>query len=333
MKPHFTINPALLPALAVFACVARHASFSRAAIELGMSASALSQSVRALEQRLGVRLLHRTTRRVGLTEAGGQLLRETQPALARIGGALQALEEGRDVPAGRLRVTAPRIAVERLVLPHLPAFCARYPQVEVELEVQAALTDLVAEGFDAGIRLGESLAEGMVAVPLGPPQRLVVVGAPAYLHGRPAPATPEALAAHACIRYRRSDGRLMPWEFTRDGQDFSIDVGGGPIFNDSGLGRRMAIAGLGLAQVFEAAAADDLAAGRLRRMLDDWQPPFPGFHLYYPSREQLAPKLRVFVDFLREANATPPPVQEHAPGLSRRNPGARKEAAAARRFP
>ena len=305
MKQHFTIAPSLLPALAAFACVARHASFSQAAIELGMSASAASQSVRTLERRLGVRLLHRTTRRVGLTEPGERLLREAAPALARIGGALQALEESRDVPAGRLRITAPRIVVEQMLLPHLPAFSMRFPHVEVELAVQAALTDLVAEGFDAGIRLGESLADGMVAVPLGPPQRLVVVAAPDYLRRHRPPETPQALAAHACIRYRRSDGRLMPWEFTRDGHDFSVEVGGGPIFNDSGLGRRMAIAGLGLAQVFEAAAAEDLAAGRLQRLLDAWQPPFPGFHLYYPSREQLAPKLRVFVDFMREANAPP----------------------------
>jgi len=305
MKQHFTIAPSLLPALAAFACVARHASFSQAAIELGMSASAASQSVRTLERRLGVRLLHRTTRRVGLTEPGERLLREAAPALARIGGALQALEESRDVPAGRLRITAPRIVVEQMLLPHLPAFSMRFPHVEVELAVQAALTDLVAEGFDAGIRLGESLADGMVAVPLGPPQRLVVVAAPDYLRRHRPPDTPQALAAHACIRYRRSDGRLMPWEFSRDGHDFSVEVGGGPIFNDSGLGRRMAIAGLGLAQVFEAAAAEDLAAGRLQRLLDAWQPPFPGFHLYYPSREQLAPKLRVFVDFMREANAPP----------------------------
>lgn len=305
MKQHFTIAPSLLPALAAFACVARHASFSQAAIELGMSASAASQSVRTLERRLGVRLLHRTTRRVGLTEPGERLLREAAPALARIGGALQALEESRDVPAGRLRITAPRIVVEQMLLPHLPAFSMRFPHVEVELAVQAALTDLVAEGFDAGIRLGESLADGMVAVPLGPPQRLVVVAAPDYLRRHRPPDTPQALAAHACIRYRRSDGRLMPWEFTRDGHDFSVEVGGGPIFNDSGLGRRMAIAGLGLAQVFEAAAAEDLAAGRLQRLLDAWQPPFPGFHLYYPSREQLAPKLRVFVDFMRDANAPP----------------------------
>ncbi len=305
MKQPFTIAPSLLPALAAFACVARHASFSQAAIELGMSASAASQSVRTLERRLGVRLLHRTTRRVGLTEPGERLLREAAPALARIGGALQALEESRDVPAGRLRITAPRIVVEQMLLPHLPAFSMRFPHVEVELAVQAALTDLVAEGFDAGIRLGESLADGMVAVPLGPPQRLVVVAAPDYLRRHRPPDTPQALAAHACIRYRRSDGRLMPWEFTRDWHDFSVEVGGGPIFNDSGLGRRMAIAGLGLAQVFEAAAAEDLAAGRLQRLLDAWQPPFPGFHLYYPSREQLAPKLRVFVDFMREANAPP----------------------------
>ncbi len=307
MKPYFTIDSTLLPALAAFACVARHASFSRAAIELGMSASALSQSIRNLERRLGVRLLHRTTRRVGLTEPGEHLLHETAPALARIGGALQALEESRDVPAGRLRITAPHIAVERLVLPHLPAFRARYPQVDVELDVQAALTDLVAAGFDAGIRLGESLADGMVALPLGPPQRLVVVAAPAYLERHPAPDTPHALVDHACIRYRRSNGRLMAWEFTtHDGHDFTVEVGGALVFNESGLGRRMAIAGQGLAQVFEAAAADDIAAGRLVRLLDAWQPPFPGFHIYYPSRAHLAPKLRAFVDFMRAANAPAP---------------------------
>lgn len=298
----------LLPALAAFSCVARHGSFSRAATELAVSPSALSQTIRALEAQLGVRLFNRTTRRVGLTEQGTRFLRELGPGLAQIDGALQTLEAQRDLPAGHLRITAPRIAADMLVLPHLPAFCRRYPQVQVELTIQPALTDLVAEGYDVGIRLGESLAPGMVALPLGPMQRLVVVGAPDYFARQPTPQIPQDLATHACIRYRRTNGRLMPWEFSRDGRDFTIDVDGSLVFNDSGLGRRMAVAGHGLVQIFEAAAAVDIAAGRLQPVLDDWQPPFPGFHLYYPAREQLPPKLRVFVDFLRAA-----PIQQTSP--------------------
>lgn len=298
----------LLPALAAFSCVARHGSFSRAATELAVSPSALSQTIRALEAQLGVRLFNRTTRRVGLTEQGARFLRELGPGLAQIHGALQTLEAQRELPAGHLRITAPRIAADRLVLPHLPAFCQRYPQVQVELTIQPALTDLVAEGYDVGIRLGESLALGMVALPLGPMQRLVVVGSPDYFARHPPPQSPQDLAAHACIRYRRTNGRLMTWEFSRDGHDFNVEVDGSLVFNDSGLGRRMAVAGHGLVQIFEAAAAADIAAGRLQPVLDDWQPPFPGFHLYYPAREQLPPKLRVFVDFLRAA-----PIQQASP--------------------
>lgn len=303
MKPDRTIEPALLPALAAFACVARLASFRQAALELGVSPSALSQTIRNLERRLGTRLLQRTTRTVGLTEPGQRLLQETVPALARIGNALQAVEESRDVAAGQLRITTPRFAAEHLLLPFLPAFHARHPQVSVELSIQPALVDVVAGGFDAGIRLGESLAAGMIAVPLGPMLRQVVVAAPDYLRRHGVPERPEALVAHACIRHRNSDGRIMPWEFSRDGHDFHVEVDGPLLLNDSHLGLQAALAGCGLQQVFEHTARAELEAGRLQRVLDDWQLPFAGFHLYYPSRDQLAPKLRVFIDFMRAANA------------------------------
>ena len=302
MKPDFTVEPALLPALAAFACVARHASFRQAAVELAVSPSALSQTIRNLERRLGTRLLQRTTRRVGLTEAGQRLLQDTAPALARIGEALHAVEANRDIATGQLRITAPRFAIEYLLLPHLPAFHAAYPQVEVELAMQAAMVDVVGEGFDAGIRLGESLADGMIALPLGPALRWTVVAAPAYLDRHGTPQTPEALLGHACIRHRSSSGRVMPWEFSRDGRDFSLDVSGPLLLNDSTLALQAARDGLGLLQVFEPIARADIDAGRLHKLLDAWQPPYAGFHLYYPSREQLAPKLRVFLDFMRAAN-------------------------------
>ena len=305
MKPDRTIDPALLPALAAFACVARQASFRQAAIELGVSPSALSQTIRNLERRLGTRLLQRTTRTVGLTEPGQRLLQETVPALARIGSALQAMEESRDVPSGQLRITTPRYPAEHLLLPFLPQFHTRYPLVKVELSIQPAMVDVVAEGFDAGIRLGESLAAGMIAVPLGPPLRLAVVASPAYLHWHGVPDRPEALVGHACIPHRNSDGRIMPWEFSRDGHDFYIEVDGPLLLNDSHLALQATRAGLGLQQVFEHNVRADLDAGRLVRVLDAWQLPFAGFHLYYPSRDHLAPKLRVLIDFMRAANAAP----------------------------
>ena len=212
------------------------------------------------------------------------------------------MEANRDVATGQLRITAPRFAIEYLLLPHLPAFHAAYPQVEVELSMQAALIDVVGEGFDAGIRLGEALADGMIAVPLGPPMRWTVVAAPAYLQRHGTPQTPEELIGHACIRHRNSNGRVMPWEFSRDQRDFTLDVSGPLLLNDSTLALQAARDGLGLLQIFEAIARADIDAGRVHGLLDDWQPPYPGFHLYYPSREQLAPKLRVFLDFMRAAN-------------------------------
>lgn len=302
MKKGFTMDPsAPLSAVVAFVHVADHASFTRAADALGVSTSALSQSVRALEARMGVRLLQRTTRRVGLTEHGARFLQRVRGGLAQIESAFEDLDSARTVPAGRLRITLPRIVAERRVLPALPSFLARYPQVEVELCVEPALTDLVAEGFDAGIRLGESLAQGMIAVPIGPPERQVVVATPGYFARHGVPQSPQELPGHDCIVHRRANGRLMPWEFSREGRDLDVAVEGRLVFNDAELAYAAVLAGLGMAQGFASLVADDLAAGRLRSVLEDWQPPFPGFHLYYPAREHMAPKLRVFIDHLRAA--------------------------------
>ncbi len=294
-----------LSAVVAFVRVAHHASFTRAAAELGVSPSALSQTVRALEAQLGVRLLARTTRRVGLTEPGERFLQQVAPGLLQIDAAFRDMDFLRDRPAGRLRVTLPRIAADLLVTPHLPAFVARYPEVQVELSIDPALTDLVGAGFDAGIRLGECLARDMVARPLGPPLRQAIVATPDYFRRHAPPPTPQALVGHACIRHRGSNGRLWPWEFTRDGRDFSVEVAGTLVVNDTAVGLQMVRAGLGMAQVFETMVADEIAAGTLVQVLQDWQLPFPGFHLYYPAREHLAPKLRVFVEHLRAANAAP----------------------------
>jgi len=294
-------SPPPLSSVVAFARVADLASFTRAANELGVSPSALSQTVRALEARLGVRLLHRTTRRVGLTEHGARFLERVRGGLAQIDAAFEDLDSVRAVPAGTLRVNVPRIAAELLVLPHLPAFLARYPQVEVELDVEPALVDLVAGGFDAGIRLGECLARDMIAVPIGPLERQVVVATPDYLARHGTPRTPADLVGHDCIVHRRSNGRLMAWEFTADGRDVEVAVSGRLVFNDAALIHAAVRAGLGLAQGFEAVMAEDVAAGRLCTVLQAWQQPFAGFHLYYPAREQMAPKLRVFIDHLRQA--------------------------------
>ncbi len=289
-----------LSAVAAFVRVAHHASFTRAAAELGVSPSALSQTVRVLETQLGVRLLARTTRRVGLTEQGARFLDQVRPGLKQIDDAVADLDRARDRPAGRLRVNLPQLVADELVVPRLADFLTRYPDIEVELFADPSLADLVAGGFDAGIRLGESLQRDMVALPLCAPLRSAVVASPAYFDHHPPPATPAELIAHDCIRYRRVSGRLMGWEFTRDGRDFEVEVSGRLVFNESRMAISAVRAGLGVFQHFESSFAGDIAAGRLLRVLDDWQAPFAGFHIYYPAREHLPPKLRVFVDFLRE---------------------------------
>ncbi|MFT4196737.1 MAG: LysR family transcriptional regulator [Pseudoxanthomonas sp.] len=292
-----------LPAVVAFACVARHGNFTRAAAELGVSTSALSQTVRTLETQLGVRLLARTTRRVGVTEHGQRFLQRVGPGLQQINAAFADLDFLRDRPAGTLRINLAAAAAEQLVCPHLPDFLQRYPQVTVELYADRALADIVDGGFDAGIRLGECLARDMVALPLGPMQRQTIVATPDYFARHGVPATPDALAGHDCIRWRRSDGRIQPWEFTRDGRDFQVEVDGRLVVNDTAVGLAALRRGAGMGQVFAWQAREDLADGRLQAVLQDWQAPFPGWFVYYPAREHMAPKLRVFVDFMREALA------------------------------
>ncbi|MFT3801621.1 MAG: LysR family transcriptional regulator [Burkholderiaceae bacterium] len=298
------MDPAQLPALAAFAAVARHGSFTRAAGEIGVSPSALSQSVRGLEARLKVRLLNRTTRRVALTEAGAQFLERVRPALATLADAIDALDETRDDPAGTLRVTLPRIASELLVRPHLGEFARRYPQIRLELDLDDGFADLVAQGFDAGIRLGESIAQDMVAIPLGGDARMAVVGSPSYFERHPEPRTPDDLASHECLQYRfATSGGIYRWEFVRpdDPQHvFDVETRGHFVTNDMRTMVGAAEQGVGLLHVIEDNIREQLADGRLVRVLDPWCPTFQGFFLYTSSRVRMPAKLRALIDFLQQ---------------------------------
>jgi DNA-binding transcriptional LysR family regulator len=294
------VGPEQLPAVAAFARVAQHASFTRAAAELGVSPSALSQTVRTLESRLGIRLLNRTTRRVGVTEAGALFLQRVLPALEQLGAAFSELDELRGKPAGTLRLNVPRLAMRTIVTPLLGEFCRRYPEIRLDVVADDRFIDLVGEGYDAGLRLGESLAQDMIAVRATREQRAAVVGSPQYLRDNPAPREPADLHEHPCMRFRFSSGAIYRWEFGRDGQEFDIDVDGPLICNDNALMIAAAKQGLGLAHVMEDLVREDILSGALVRVLEDWCPPFPGFYLYYPSRAQMPLKLRVFIDFLQE---------------------------------
>lgn len=294
------MSPELLPAIAAFARVACHASFTRAAEELGVSPSALSQTVRTLEQRLGVRLLDRTTRRVGVTELGQQLLNGAAPALAALAHAVEGLDEARDRPAGLLRLNAARVSAELLLFPHFGDFAQAYPDITLELVCDNRMVDLVEGGFDAGIRLGESLAQDVVAVPIGGPQRMVTFAAPRYLAGRALPRTPEDLRDHRCLNYRLTTGGLYRWEYAQDGRALDIEVAGPMVSNDSDVLLAAARSGAGIMVAFEDAVREDFASGRLVPLLEPWWPSFPGFYLYHPSRAQVPRKLRVFIDFLKQ---------------------------------
>jgi len=299
--------PALLPAIAAFARVAHHASFTRAAAELGVSPSALSQTLRKLERRLGVRLLDRSTRRVGITEIGQRFLLDAQPALAALASAIDGVNELRDKPAGLLRLNVSRTAADILVMPHLIDFLEAFPDITVELHCDTALIDLVGGGFDAGIRLGEYLAQDVVALPFGGKQRIATVAAPHYLVGRSPPRKPKDLSAHRCINVRVAGG-IYGWEYAHKGCDFEIEVQGPIVTNDGDIVLRAVRAGAGIACAFEVQVQEDIQAGRLIPLLKPWWPTFPGFYLYYSSRTHVPRKLRVFVDFMQQRlNQREPP--------------------------
>lgn len=302
MKRNFimkTMSPELFPAIAAFAEVARHASFTKAAAQLGVSASALSQTVRTLEERLGVRLLDRSTRRVGLTEMGRQFLDAALPGLAQLTRALEGLEEQREQPTGMLRLNLSNVAARVLLVPHLADFLAAYPHIQLELHCDNRLLDLVAGGFDAGIRLGESLAQDVVALPLSRPQRMVCFAAPRYLQGRTAPTTPQDLQQHACVNIRMSTGSLYRWEFADQGRVLEVAVHGPLVGNDNRVLIDAVRAGAGIGYGFEDEVRPDLDAGALVPLLQPWWATFPGFYLYYPSRAQMPRKLRAFIDFMQ----------------------------------
>ena len=285
--------------LAAFAAVARARSFTRAAAELGLSPSALSHAMRNLEQRLGVRLLARTTRSVAPTAAGERLLRSLGPALEEVARGLSALAEWRGAPSGRLRLTTFAYAARTVLAPRLPTFLHDHPDVAVEITVDDRLTDLVEQGFDAGIRFGETVDLDMVAVRVGPELRTVVVGTPDYFAHRPRPDAPADLEVHNCVNYRLvGGGGLLPWEFARDGREVRFRAGGQLIVNDEVLAGATIRAGAGLGYMLEHDVAAEITDGRLIQVLDDWCPPFPGCHLYYPSR-QVTPALRALIDALR----------------------------------
>ncbi|RIY03699.1 LysR family transcriptional regulator [Aureimonas flava] len=285
--------------LAVFAAVARSRSFTRAAAALGLSPSTLSHTIRGLEERLGLRLLARTTRSVAPTAAGRRLLMSLEPALAEIDQGLSALAYWRDAPSGALRLTTYSHGARTVLAPRLPRFLLDHPDIAVEVIVDDRLVDLVADGFDAGIRLGETLEADMVAVRVGPDLRTVVVGTPDYFAAHPHPETPADLKSHRCINYRLvGAGRVLPWEFERAGQDMKIQPGGQLVVNDEGLAAAAVRAGAGLGYMMEHDVAAEVASGQLVQVLGDWCVPFPGCHLYYPHR-QVSPALRALVDAFR----------------------------------
>lgn len=295
-----TLPPELLPAIAAFARVAHHASFTQAAAAMGVSPSALSQTVRTLEQRLGVRLLDRTTRKVGVTEIGRRFLEDAQRGLSALDKAVDALNESRDKPAGLLRLNLSRTAADVVLLPHLADFMNAYPDVQLELHCDNGFVDLVAGGFDAGIRIGEFLAQDVVAVPLSGTMRIATVAAPSYLQGRTPPRTPQDLQHHRCLNVRfPGAGKLYRWEYSHKGRTLEVDVGGALISNDGDVVLSNARAGAGITCAFESTVQADLDAGRLVPLLKPWWPTVSSFHIYYPSRLHMPRKLRVLIDFVQ----------------------------------
>ncbi|KQT55105.1 LysR family transcriptional regulator [Methylobacterium sp. Leaf456] len=283
-----------------FATVASEGSFTRAAKRLGVTQSALSHAMNGLEARLELQLLNRSTRAVTTTEAGERLLRTVGPQFEQIEVELAALTEFRDKPAGNIRITAPELAAETVLWPALRRLLPDYPEIHVEVVSSDVRTNIVAERFDAGVRIGEYVEKDMVAVRIAPPMRMAVVGTPGYLKGRPKPRKPEDLVGHRCINLARvSRGDFFPWEFERAGKEVNVQVGGQLAFSSLSLIRKAALAGLGLGYLPEQEVLADVAEGQLVRVLEAWCEPFPSYHLYYPSRRQPTAAFTLLVEALR----------------------------------
>lgn len=280
--------------------VARQRSFRAAATELEMSTSALSHTVAALETRLGVRLFNRTTRSVSLSEAGEQFVASVAPALSAIRDAVEQASSRRLTPAGTLRINTSPGAARQVMTPLILEYLRRYPEMMVDIVTEGRLVDIVVDGFDAGIRLAESVPQDMIAVPFGLAQRLVVVGAPAYFARHAPPRSPGELLAHRCIRYRLASGAIWRWEFERHGESLDVDVQGPLTLDDSTLMLEAARAGVALAYLSDWNVAEDLAQGRLQCVLEDWTPPFDGLCLYYPGRRHVPAGLRALIELIRE---------------------------------
>jgi DNA-binding transcriptional LysR family regulator len=298
------MDPSLLPSLAWFALVAQHRSFTKAAAEMGVSRAALSQNLKTLEQRLHVKLLYRTTRDMSLTEEGQRLIEVLQGALQSIDGAVRTVGEARSEPSGLLRVNTARFAAKALVQPYLDEFLDRYPKLQLELVMNDGFANIIAEGCDAGIRLGQSLAEHVIAVPITPPLEMAVVATPAYFRKHGIPKSPADLKHHNCLRFRHTtSGAIFQWEFsppnTMD-QDFVVDPHGSFTTNDDDSMLRAALQGVGLIQHMEISVRRHLQEGTLQRVLQDWCRSFPGAYLYVPSRAQMPARVRALMDFLIE---------------------------------
>src|SRR6516165_2025034 len=299
MKQNFTVRHGALDGVEAFLSVARHRSFRKASAELGVTPSAISQAVRTLEARLGAALFIRTTRSVGLTEAGERFISRAKPAFEEL---IAASEVARDLgqrPSGLLRISVPRAVVPLILEPVITYFCEEYPEIELEIAASDEMVDLAAEGFDAGIRLGQFIAPDMIAVRLTPPFPLVVVGSPDYLRGRQRPERIDDLRGHACLRMRRSNGSIAPWPFVDGNKAVEAIVAGPLIAHDYPTLLGASIQGLGLAQVPGPLAKAPIVEGRLQALLTPFAVTAPGVFLYYPGRRQVLPKLRAFIEHVK----------------------------------
>lgn len=286
--------------LSAFVLVSKEGSFTRAAAKLGVSQSALSQTIKGLEERLGIRLLTRTTRSLSPTEAGLRLLQTISPRFEEIDMELDALSALREKPAGTVRITAGEHPAISVLQPALKKFLPDYPDINVEIIIDYALTDIVAEGYDAGVRMGEQVAQDMIAVKIGPEMRMAVVGSPDYFERQPIPQTPQDLTRHNCINVRLPTyGGLYPWALEKDGREIKVRAEGQLVFNNLGMRLSSALDGLGLAYMPEDQVLPYISEGHLIRVLEDWCPYFSGYHLYYPSRRYMSPAFAILVDQLR----------------------------------